>query len=371
MSPRWNEQFAQGVFGLRDAQIEAARYRMSVSTPKDDSISTSNPESLTIPSQGPNSTPLLQPTSKTVLEPTLLTDQAYIPIRRNLSGLPIIFCFVEALEGLELDDLYLDATADSSPATAASDGTSAAGKGKAKASDDGQDAKDLERMRELVGDVIALAWVRVFSLRVWVFLLTPFTKDVYSYNIDQSLSSNPFNIVHVLLAQKQRQRLRPSPSQSRLKGTGTGLGAGLGGVNAAIHQAGIIVKEKFEEYERIERGLAGRCGLGPDDSVSGSGSASLNGTSTGSGLLKNWLWKPRPTSPLPLSSSLSGNSTTPSNSRYSNGTQTDLSLFLLGLKDCLVGSLNCAYETEMFFGNKGDSVRGYGWVFLLGRREGV
>ncbi|KAF7290691.1 hypothetical protein MIND_01309400 [Mycena indigotica] len=42
----------------------------------------------------------------------------------------------------------------------------------------------------------------------------------------------------------------------------------------------------------------------------------------------------------------------------------DTQLFIRGLEDCIVGTLNWSYDTELFFGTKGDEVRQYGWVFL-------
>ncbi|THV00434.1 hypothetical protein K435DRAFT_657175, partial [Dendrothele bispora CBS 962.96] len=253
MSPRWNDQFSREIFKLRDAQIEVAKYRSLKTT--------------------------------------------YIPLRRRFSGIGIIFCFVEALEGLELDDKR----------------------------ENEENDRDLEKMKELVGDVIGLAW------------------DVFSFKIDQSISFDPFNIVNVLVQSKH----------------GRSLGA-------AIHQTGNIVKAKFEEYERVERGLVRRC----KEEVSGvssllkrlwgTGTSSKRGVGLG-GLSANVYSQ--------SSKNTNANSKDVEEGRYTNSALTDLSLYLLGLKDCLVGSLNWAYETEMFFGTKGDSVRGYGWVFLLPRDE--
>ncbi|KAJ6477648.1 isoprenoid synthase domain-containing protein [Mycena sanguinolenta] len=48
----------------------------------------------------------------------------------------------------------------------------------------------------------------------------------------------------------------------------------------------------------------------------------------------------------------------------------DSKLYLRGLKDCIIGTLNWGYETELYFGSKGDEVRQFGWVFLKDRDEG-
>ncbi|THV00415.1 hypothetical protein K435DRAFT_854762 [Dendrothele bispora CBS 962.96] len=172
-------------------------------------------------------------------------------------------------------------------------------------------------------------------------------------------------------------------------GSRRGTGVGIGSLGSAIHQTGNIVKAKFEEYEKVERGLVRRCGLGDVDGSENwdghAGARMVGGKEEGSGissLLKRWLWGTGTpskrgvglgglaTNVYPQSSkNTNANSKDVEEGPYTNSALTNLSLYLLGLKDCLVGSLNWAYETEMFFGTKGDSVRGYGWVFLLPRDE--
>ncbi|KAH8813947.1 isoprenoid synthase domain-containing protein [Flagelloscypha sp. PMI_526] len=36
-----------------------------------------------------------------------------------------------------------------------------------------------------------------------------------------------------------------------------------------------------------------------------------------------------------------------------------------GLKDFIIGVINWAYETELYFGEKGEDVRAFGWVFMM------
>lgn len=57
---------------------------------------------------------------------------------------------------------------------------------------------------------------------------------------------------------------------------------------------------------------------------------------------------------------------TPGQPRLSSDSQ----LYLRGLKDCIVGTLNWSYETELYFGSKGDEVRQFGWVFLRVEDDG-
>lgn len=48
----------------------------------------------------------------------------------------------------------------------------------------------------------------------------------------------------------------------------------------------------------------------------------------------------------------------------------DVKAMVQGLKDCIVGCVNWVYETELFFGGKGEEVRAFGWVFLAPRVDG-
>lgn len=38
--------------------------------------------------------------------------------------------------------------------------------------------------------------------------------------------------------------------------------------------------------------------------------------------------------------------------------------YIEALKDCIIGTVDWAYETELFFGKKGAEVRAFGWVFV-------
>jgi hypothetical protein len=65
------------------------------------------------------------------------------------------------------------------------------------------------------------------------------------------------------------------------------------------------------------------------------------------------------------------NRTQPSEATQDQGSLTpDSRLYLRGLKDCIVGTLNWCYETELYFGSNGDEVRQFGWVFLRVRDAG-
>lgn len=40
--------------------------------------------------------------------------------------------------------------------------------------------------------------------------------------------------------------------------------------------------------------------------------------------------------------------------------------YVRAMKDWIVGTVHWGYETELYFGQKGDEVRSFGWVFLSG-----
>ncbi|GBE86093.1 terpenoid synthase [Sparassis crispa] len=51
-------------------------------------------------------------------------------------------------------------------------------------------------------------------------------------------------------------------------------------------------------------------------------------------------------------------------SSSSGATDADIRRFMLGLRDCVAGAVHWLYETERFFGESGEDVRTFGWVFL-------
>jgi hypothetical protein len=56
---------------------------------------------------------------------------------------------------------------------------------------------------------------------------------------------------------------------------------------------------------------------------------------------------------------------TPSTPDWDEEIFDNVRLYVQGLRDCVVGSINWAYETELYFGQKGEEVRAFGWVFLI------
>jgi hypothetical protein len=49
--------------------------------------------------------------------------------------------------------------------------------------------------------------------------------------------------------------------------------------------------------------------------------------------------------------------------------KADVIAYVQLLKDCIVGTLNWIYETELYFGKKGDEIRTFHWIFLYPKVE--
>ncbi|KAJ7641644.1 isoprenoid synthase domain-containing protein [Roridomyces roridus] len=189
---------------------------------------------------------------------------AYIPLRRALSGLPLLFDLVELAEGLKMpppDDRWQEAQ---------------------KAS----------------ADVIALS------------------LDVMAYNNDQYLG-NDFNLVSIIRTEQDLSH------------------------QAAMNAAFVRVQAasaRFVSASESLRGVPQAVATSPQPSWIQSLS----------------LWgAPKQSSESPTEPPL---------------LERDERLYLRGLEDCIAGTFYWAYESETYFGKKGDEVSKFGWVFLR-RRE--
>ncbi|KAJ7187008.1 isoprenoid synthase domain-containing protein [Mycena filopes] len=180
---------------------------------------------------------------------TLPSVEAYVELRRNLSGLPMVFNLIEMAEGLKLNL-------------------------------DDPRWNDLHRSAL---DVIGLS------------------TDIFAFNNDQH-SENTFNIVSIFQADK-----------------------GVS-IQAAINSSFSLIQASFENFLAAESALVQQQPAVPSDCTATS-----------------WTWNPlsRKREPPPAEQVLSPLS-------------SDSRLYLRGLKDCIVGTLNWSYETELHFGSKGD-----------------
>ncbi|KAJ2929519.1 hypothetical protein H1R20_g7579, partial [Candolleomyces eurysporus] len=147
-------------------------------------------------------------------------------------------------------------------------------------------------------------------------------------------------------------------------------------VQGAMNYAGGMVKEALEELDRLEREL----------------SPSTSGVTSGEG---TWGWLDLVKSAVGFSGDVSAGKRTRSDCKFLTdavmgppptdddddrldlgagrsagpigGTKSSpeqTSRYIQALKDYIVGSIHWGYETELYFGQKGDEVRSFGWVFL-------
>ncbi|KAJ2920476.1 hypothetical protein H1R20_g16618, partial [Candolleomyces eurysporus] len=155
-------------------------------------------------------------------------------------------------------------------------------------------------------------------------------------------------------------------------------------VQGAMNYAGGMVKEALEEFDRLERELSPPTG--------GSGSGSGGGVTSGEGA---WGWldfvksavgfsgdvsvgrRPRSDCKFLTDAVMGSPPTDHDDARLNLGmgraagstggaksSPEQTARYIQALKDYIVGSIHWGYETELYFGQKGDEVRLFGWVFL-------
>ncbi|KAJ3810346.1 hypothetical protein F5876DRAFT_42015 [Lentinula aff. lateritia] len=163
---------------------------------------------------------------------------------------------------------------------------------------------DLRTLRRLVGDIIVLTW------------------DVFSYNIDQSID-NKINIVSLLQSKREIALVH------------------------SIKEAGDLIFQRIDTFKSMEKSLLSSVGASPSDRASDTGATALASLWNSTGLFSA---AQKPNNP---------------HTSVTEFQAHDIILYIRALKDCMVGFLHWAYETDIFFGTKGDTVKGFGWVFLL------
>ncbi|KAF5376433.1 hypothetical protein D9615_008650 [Tricholomella constricta] len=150
--------------------------------------------------------------------------------------------------------------------------------------------------------------------------------DVFTFNIDQA-QGNRHNIITILMENKRLS------------------------LQGALNFAGALIKQFFNSFLETEKSLFCHP-TPPQTNHSGTGTLSS---------YWNWITSVRlatpPASPPPG----------PQSSNMECGGDTclgDLPSYVQTLKDCIVGTINWAYETELYFGRKGEEIRTFGWVFF-------
>ncbi|KAG6872341.1 hypothetical protein C0995_010559 [Termitomyces sp. Mi166 len=155
-----------------------------------------------------------------------------------------------------------------------------------------------------------------------IYLMSSIVQDVVAFNNDQ-VQGNHYNLITVLMTHKNLS------------------------LQGAVNLAGSTIKEMFDSFIETEKSL-----------FSPPRPSQTNKSRTS-------------TFYYPLSWFTSLRSTAPSESLVPISEQGDdlarlgdLPSYVQTLKDCIVGTINWAYETELYFGKKGEEIRTFGWVFL-------
>lgn len=134
-------------------------------------------------------------------------------------------------------------------------------------------------------------------------------KDVTSYQFDLA-KGNKHNLVAILMHHKNLC------------------------LQGAMSLAGNMIKNAFATFCSLERSLL----------------ESVDPKSTIGLPILSWVW-----------TSLAS---TGSPETASDETLITVRNYITRLKDCIVGTVNWLYETELYFGKKGSEIRTFGWVFI-------
>ncbi|KAH6905129.1 hypothetical protein BKA70DRAFT_1565151 [Coprinopsis sp. MPI-PUGE-AT-0042] len=134
-------------------------------------------------------------------------------------------------------------------------------------------------------------------------------------------------------------------------------------IQGAMNYAGGMVKERVEEFRRLESALLPPVKEESDSSWTSTWLRSIPG------LTRSASFGSRST-PQNYLSGIEGESPAPPLDDETLGiieegqARMQVTRYILGLKDYIIGSIHWGYETELFFGTKGDETRSFGWVFL-------
>jgi hypothetical protein len=108
-------------------------------------------------------------------------------------------------------------------------------------------------------------------------------------------------------------------------------------LQGAVNLAGNMIKEAFATFCSLERSLL--------ESVNPKSAIGLP--------ILSWVW----TSITPTDNNRSPDT-------VNNETLAAVQDYITRLKDYMVGTVNWLYETELYFGKKGNEIRTFGWVFI-------
>ncbi|KDR71660.1 hypothetical protein GALMADRAFT_271165 [Galerina marginata CBS 339.88] len=137
------------------------------------------------------------------------------------------------------------------------------------------------------------------------------SMDVVSYQLNQS-RGNTHNLVAVLMSHKNLS------------------------VQGAMNLSGNMIKDAFTSFCSAEQSVL--------ESLEPQRSLNLP--------ILSWVWPSLTTNRVPASG------------EEAEAISEGVRRYIRALKDCMVGSVHWAYESELFFGRKGVEIRTFGWVFV-------
>ncbi|KAF8645362.1 hypothetical protein AX16_007865 [Volvariella volvacea WC 439] len=176
--------------------------------------------------------------------------------------------------------------------------------------------------------------------------------DIASFNVAQS-HDNTNNLITVLMNEEELA------------------------VQGAVNHTGALIKRNLAEFAKIEKELIepsyGTSSSSPWDQVQATTSDIGDASSCSQW---SWIpfWRSKTVSPPP-STAPEVSSPSPSHGSKrgqairSSETEEDIHALIQQMKDCIVGCANWIYETELYFGAKGEEVRSFGWVFLCPKQS--
>ncbi|KAJ3519159.1 hypothetical protein NMY22_g13330 [Coprinellus aureogranulatus] len=197
---------------------------------------------------------------------------------------------------------------------------------------------------------------KIDQVTMWAMHIVGWILDVFSFASSPSDSPFPMKI-H-----------QPSHNLISLLTTHKNLS-----VQGAMNYAGGMVKEALEEIQRLERELMASS---PGSPGVGEGQGWTEWLGSGIGIVKNAVGMGDAQSPLMTSKFLADVPIDWDGRSYDDldgvmncspeQRATETARFLRAMKEWIVGTVHWGYESELYFGQKGDEVRSFGWVFLSG-----
>ncbi|KAG5643456.1 hypothetical protein DXG03_000888 [Asterophora parasitica] len=178
-------------------------------------------------------------------------------------------------------------------------------------------------LKQLTADIIGCSLVNT-SVNPSISISLNSCQDVFAFNNDQA-QGNRHNLITILMVDRHLS------------------------LQGALNFAGVMIRQMFDSFVEIQQSLF---------SPSTPPYANHPGSGTLSACWK-WITSTRLATPPALT-----HWPPPTNLEYGGDLASDLPSYVRTLRDCIVGTINWAYETELYFGRKGEEIRTFGWVFL-------